>query len=112
MYAAWTARARDEAATGGGISVKQSTLVVMWEEITAVTFCPLQSVSVLHLPPVRSVYWMRCGEFVGLIFQLFLYTTYLYTRIWSPLCVNYLHWRGNLRHILEINKSWNKKSIL
>ena len=81
MHAARTARTRDEAATAGGIPVKQSTLVVMWEEITAVTFCPLQSVGVLHLPPVRRLYWMRCGDFVGLIFQLFLYTTYLYTRI-------------------------------
>lgn len=53
----------------------------MWGEITAVTMCPPQSVGVLHFPPVRSLYWTRCGEFVVLIFQLFHYTTDLYTRI-------------------------------
>ena len=75
-YLAWTARVRDETVTAGGISVTQSTHhVVMWEEITTITLCPLQSVGVLHLPPVRNLYWTRCGEFVVLIFKLFHYVT-------------------------------------
>jgi hypothetical protein len=71
MYPAWTAHARNEAATAGGISVTQSTHhVVMWEEITAVTLCPLQSVGVLRLPPVRSLYWTRCGGGGGCRFNV------------------------------------------